>query len=88
MARRGFAILFTFLGVAFFISVVGFGLLYVVLGREPAVPANAILVPRVGGDLAGDRRSSGRAVSFPAAVKRRRCGRSSTTSAKPKSIVA
>jgi protease IV len=51
MARRGFAILFTFLGVAFFISVVGFGLLYLAFGREPAVPPNATLVLRVGGEL-------------------------------------
>ncbi len=51
MARRGFAILFTFLGVAFFISVVGFSLLYLAFGREPAVPPNATLVLRVGGEL-------------------------------------
>ncbi len=51
MARRGFAILFTLLGVAFFISIVGFALLYLVFGREPAVPSNATLVLRVGGDL-------------------------------------
>ena len=52
MARRGFAIIFTFLGVAFFISIVGFAALYFLFGREPAVPANATLVLRVGGDLA------------------------------------
>ena len=51
MARRGFAILFTFLGVAFFISIVGFAILYFMFGREPAVPSNATLVLRVGGDL-------------------------------------
>ena len=51
MARRGFAILFTFLGIAFFISIVGFGLLYLAFGREPAVPPNATLVLRVGGEL-------------------------------------
>ena len=51
MARRGFAILFTLLGVAFFISIVGFTALYLVFGREPAVPSNATLVLRVGGDL-------------------------------------
>src|SRR5476651_937965 len=51
MARRGFAVLFTLLGIAFFISIVGFTLLYVVFGREPAVPSNATLVLRVGGDL-------------------------------------
>jgi protease-4 len=51
MARRGFALLFTLLGVAFFISIVGFVLLYVLFGREPAVPSNATLVLRVGGSL-------------------------------------
>src|SRR3954462_5142935 len=52
MARRGFALLFTLLGVAFFISIVGFAALYVLFGREPAVPADATLVLRVGGPLA------------------------------------
>jgi len=52
MARRGFALLFTVLGIAFFISIVGFAALYVLFGREPAVPANATLVLRVGGPLA------------------------------------
>ena len=52
MARRGFAILFTLLGVALFVSIVGFALLYLLVGREPAVPSNATLVLRVGGDLA------------------------------------
>jgi protease-4 len=51
MARRGFAILFTLLGFAFVISVVGFGLLYLAFGREPAVASNSTLVLRVGGDL-------------------------------------
>src|SRR6267142_2385785 len=51
MARRGFAILFTLLGLAFFISMVGFALLYLAFGREPAVPSNATLVLRVGGAL-------------------------------------
>jgi protease IV len=52
MARRGFAILFTLLGVAVFLSIVGFALLYLAFGREPAVPSNATLVLRVGGSLA------------------------------------
>jgi protease-4 len=52
MARRGFAILFTLLGTAFLISMVGFALLYLAFGREPAVPSNATLVLRVGGSLA------------------------------------
>lgn len=51
MARRGFAILFTVLGVAFLMSVTGFALLFWLVGREPAVPADATLVLRVGGDL-------------------------------------
>src|ERR687898_30000 len=51
MARRGVAILFTVLGVAFFISMMGFVTLYVLFGRQPSVPSNATLVLRVGGDL-------------------------------------
>src|SRR5947199_3813349 len=51
MARRGFAILFTLLGVAVFISLVGFALLYAFFGREPTVPSNATLVLKVGGSL-------------------------------------
>ncbi len=51
MARRGFAILFTLLGVACFLSIVGFALLYLAFGREPSVPSNATLVLRVGGAL-------------------------------------
>src|SRR5579872_5493986 len=51
MARRGFAVLFTLLGIAVFVSLVGFTAIYLLFGREPAVPANATLVLRVGGDL-------------------------------------
>jgi protease-4 len=51
MARRRFAILFTVLGIAFFISILGFGVLYLAFGREPSVPANSTLVLRVGGNL-------------------------------------
>ena len=51
MARRGFTILFTLLGIAVFVSIVGFVVLYLVFGREPAVPSNATLVLRVGGSL-------------------------------------
>jgi len=51
MARRGFAILFTLLGLAFFVSIVGFALMYAFFGREPAVPSNATLVLKVGGSL-------------------------------------
>ena len=51
MARRPFAILFTVLGFAFVLSIAGFMLLYLFFGREPAVPANATLILRVGGEL-------------------------------------
>lgn len=51
MARRGFAILFTLLGAAVFLSIVGFALLYFMFGREPVVPSNSTLVLRVGGNL-------------------------------------
>ena len=52
MARRGIVVVFTLLGIALFISIAGFALLYLALGREPAVPSNATLVLRVGGELA------------------------------------
>ena len=52
MARRGVAIIFTFLGVAFMVSVAGFAVLYFLVGREPAVPSNVTLTLRLGGDLA------------------------------------
>ena len=51
MAKRRFAVLFTVLGIAVFISMTGLALLYVAFGRAPSVPANATLVLRVGGDL-------------------------------------
>lgn len=51
MARRGFTILFTLLGIAVFISIAGFLALYFVFGREPAVSANSTLVFRVSGNL-------------------------------------
>jgi protease-4 len=52
MARRGVAIIFTVLGVAVFISFLGFALLYLLVGREPPVAGNSTLVVKVGGDLA------------------------------------
>ena len=52
MAKRRFAILFTVLGVAVFLSMTGFLLLYFAFGRAPSVPSDATLVLRVGGDLA------------------------------------
>jgi len=67
MARRGLAVLFTLLGVAFFVSVVGFGLLFFVFGREPTVPSNATLVLRVGGDL--NEVAPGDVVSYLRGVK-------------------
>jgi hypothetical protein len=52
MARRGFAVIFTVLGFVLFVTIAGFTVLYLLFGREPAVPANATLVLRVGGELA------------------------------------
>ena len=52
MARRRFTIIFTILGFALFISMAGFLLLYLAVGREPAVASNSTLVLKVGGDLA------------------------------------
>jgi protease IV len=51
MARRKFTVIFTLLGLAFVVSIGGFAVLYLLVGREPAVPSNATLVLRVGGDL-------------------------------------
>ena len=51
MAKRRFAVLFTVLGIAVFLSMAGLGLLYLAVGREPNVPADATLVLRVGGNL-------------------------------------
>ena len=51
MAKRRFAVLFIVLGIAVFLSMAGFALLYLAFGREPNVPADATLVLRVGGDL-------------------------------------
>ena len=52
MARRGITILFTVLGIAVFVSIGGLIALYLLVGREPAVPSNATLVLRIGGNLA------------------------------------
>jgi protease-4 len=51
MAKRRFAILFTVLGMAVFISIAGLVLLYITFARGPRVPANATLVMRIGGNL-------------------------------------
>src|SRR5215467_8158896 len=52
MARSKFTLIFTVLGFALVVSVAGVVLLYLLVGREPAVPSNATLVLKVGGDLA------------------------------------
>ena len=52
MARRRFTVIFTVLGFALFVSMAGFLLLYLAVGREPAVSSNSTLVLKVGGDLA------------------------------------
>jgi protease-4 len=51
MARRGFAIIFTLLGIAVFISIAAFVLIYLLIGREPSVPRESMLILRVGGEL-------------------------------------
>src|SRR5581483_1846554 len=51
MARRGFTIIFTLLGVALFVSIAGFLVLYLMFGREPGVAPNSTLVLHVGGTL-------------------------------------
>ena len=43
--------MFTLLGVALFISLAGFVLLYFAFGRAPSVPSNATLTLAIGGDL-------------------------------------
>jgi protease IV len=52
MARRGLTVVFTLLGIAVTISIAGFVLLYLIANRQPSVPSRALLVLRVGGDLA------------------------------------
>ena len=52
MARRRFTVIFTILGFALFVSMAGFLLLYLAVGREPAVASNSTLVLKIGGDLA------------------------------------
>ena len=52
MARRRFTVIFTILGFALFVSMAAFLLLYLAVGREPAVSSNSTLVLKVGGDLA------------------------------------
>ncbi len=52
MARKGFAIIFTLLGVALVVSIAGFAALYLLVGRAPSVPSNATLTLKLDGALA------------------------------------
>lgn len=52
MARRGIVIVFTLLGAVLVMSITAMLLLYLLVGREPAVPSRALLTLRIGGDLA------------------------------------
>jgi protease IV len=52
MKRRGFAIFFALIGVVFFFAIAGFFLLYLLVGRGPAIPASARLTLEIGGELA------------------------------------
>jgi protease IV len=52
MARRGIALVLTLLGAAVALSIVAFIALYLVFGRAPSVPSDALLILPVGGDLA------------------------------------
>jgi len=51
MARGRFTVIFTVLGFAVFLSIAGFVVLYVLVGREPSVATESTLVLKVGGDL-------------------------------------
>jgi protease-4 len=51
MAKRGLAIVFTLIGVGVVLSILAFVGLYFVFGRTPPVPAHAMLVLDIGGDL-------------------------------------
>ncbi len=51
MARRGLAFIFALLGAAVVVSFLAVAVLYLLAGREPAVPQHATLVLEVGGDL-------------------------------------
>lgn len=51
MARRGIVIVLTLIGAALVLSVGGVVALYFLFGRAPAVPSNAVLTLRIGGEL-------------------------------------
>jgi protease-4 len=52
MARRGIAVIFALLGVAFAVSLAAFVALYLLVGREPSVSTNSTLLLQLGGSLA------------------------------------
>lgn len=52
MSRRGIALVFTFLGLAVVVSIAAFVFLWIAIGREPAVPSNAVLSIKLDGNLA------------------------------------
>jgi protease-4 len=52
MARRRFTIIFTVIGVAVVVSMTALFAIYLLFGRVPPVPRNAMLTFHVGGDLA------------------------------------
>jgi protease-4 len=52
MARRGLAIILTFLGVAFIVSAATLFLIYLAVGRGPSVPTDAMLELEIGGEVA------------------------------------
>jgi len=51
MAKRGLTIVMTLLGVAVVMFIAAFVAIYMLVGRGPAVPSNAMLVLQIGGDL-------------------------------------
>ena len=51
VVRRGVTLVFTFIGMATLLSMVGVGLLYLLSSRGPSIPDRALLVVRPGGEL-------------------------------------
>jgi protease-4 len=51
MTRRGTVVVLSLLGLALLVSIAGLAALYLFVSQEPAVPTNAVLVQRVGGEL-------------------------------------
>src|SRR5436309_6912981 len=52
MPRRAIVVIVTLVGIALVVSIALFAVAYFVVTRQPGVPASAVLVLRVGGDLA------------------------------------